>query len=161
MADIVRIRAQERQLRMGLRKSPISDPVESLGLKEDQSDAVFSSVINSLLELKTHAREIGLEKLNALVDPLVLEVSNIRNQRRFERENLPSNESKAKNCYSLSEREIQCLKWCAEGKTYWETGKILGISERTVVFHTKSAKEKMDCVSLAQCVVKVVRANII
>lgn len=42
----------------------------------------------------------------------------------------------------LSEREVQCLSWSAAGKTAWETGKILELSEWTVVYHIEKAKRK-------------------
>jgi DNA-binding CsgD family transcriptional regulator len=37
--------------------------------------------------------------------------------------------------YTLSNREIEVLKWAALGKTSWEMSMILEISERTVNFH--------------------------
>jgi DNA-binding CsgD family transcriptional regulator len=36
---------------------------------------------------------------------------------------------------ALSAREKSCLYWAAQGKTSWEIGSILGITERTVNFH--------------------------
>ncbi|WP_447973005.1 LuxR family transcriptional regulator [Nitrospira sp. Kam-Ns4a] len=35
----------------------------------------------------------------------------------------------------LTKREREVLEWMKEGKTNWEIGRILGISERTVRFH--------------------------
>lgn len=43
----------------------------------------------------------------------------------------------------LSIREQECLVWAARGKTSWETGVILGISERTVNFHLQNACRKL------------------
>lgn len=43
----------------------------------------------------------------------------------------------------LSEREKDCLRWAAEGKTSWEIGKILEIAESTVVHHLRNAGLKM------------------
>ena len=43
----------------------------------------------------------------------------------------------------LSEREIECLRWSAIGKTSWETSLILRISERTVNFHLQRAAAKL------------------
>jgi DNA-binding CsgD family transcriptional regulator len=42
----------------------------------------------------------------------------------------------------LTGREQECLYWAASGKTYWEIGQILNISERTVVFHEQNAAHK-------------------
>lgn len=54
---------------------------------------------------------------------------------------------KKENTITLTEREKECLKWVATGKTSWEISKILGLSERTVVFHIKNAASKMDTTS--------------
>ena len=43
----------------------------------------------------------------------------------------------------LSRREIQCVYWVNEGKTDWEIGRILGISEDTVAYHLKKVKAKL------------------
>ena len=42
----------------------------------------------------------------------------------------------------LTARELECLHWAAEGKTSWEIGRVLGVSERTVVFHLQNAAQK-------------------
>lgn len=44
----------------------------------------------------------------------------------------------------LTEREHDCLYWAAQGKTSWEIGCILGISERTVNFHIANTCDKLD-----------------
>lgn len=44
---------------------------------------------------------------------------------------------------ALTQRERTCLRWAAEGKTAWEIAQILGISERTVVFHLQNASSKL------------------
>lgn len=49
----------------------------------------------------------------------------------------------AKTPPRLSPREIDCLRWAAEGKTSWETGRILGIAESTVTHHLKHATSKL------------------
>jgi DNA-binding CsgD family transcriptional regulator len=61
----------------------------------------------------------------------------------------------------LSARELDCLKWTAEGKTAWEASVILGITERTVRFHLNAAREKLQCTTTAQAVAKAVRDNMI
>jgi DNA-binding CsgD family transcriptional regulator len=42
----------------------------------------------------------------------------------------------------LTEREVEILRWTAAGKTAWEIGGILKISERTVNFHIQNVMEK-------------------
>jgi DNA-binding CsgD family transcriptional regulator len=42
----------------------------------------------------------------------------------------------------LTDRELECLSWSAAGKTAWEIGKILNLSEWTVVYHIEKTKKK-------------------
>jgi LuxR family quorum sensing-dependent transcriptional regulator len=44
---------------------------------------------------------------------------------------------------SLSGIEAEVLRWAARGKTVWETGQILGISERNVRWHLEEAQRKL------------------
>jgi DNA-binding CsgD family transcriptional regulator len=57
---------------------------------------------------------------------------------------------------NLSARELDCLQWTAAGKTAFETGVILGITERTVRFHQNAAREKLGCATTTQAVAKAV-----
>lgn len=43
----------------------------------------------------------------------------------------------------LTEREVEILRWTAIGKTAWEIGSILKISERTVNFHLQNLMGKL------------------
>lgn len=43
----------------------------------------------------------------------------------------------------LTDRELTCLHWAAVGKTSWEMGVILGLTERTVNFHVHNACRKL------------------
>lgn len=54
----------------------------------------------------------------------------------------------------LSIREDECLKWSAEGKTAWEISRILGISERTVVFHLNNAGAKLNACNRVQAMAR-------
>lgn len=54
----------------------------------------------------------------------------------------------------LSERERECLTWMIQGKTSWEIGKILGITERTTDFHVGNILRKMDCRNRSQAIGK-------
>ena len=54
----------------------------------------------------------------------------------------------------LSPRETECLQWVKDGKSGWEIGLILSISERTVEFHIKNAMQKLGVNNrLLACVV--------
>jgi DNA-binding CsgD family transcriptional regulator len=43
----------------------------------------------------------------------------------------------------LTRRERECLHWAAQGKTSWEIGRLLGVSERTAVFHLQNTCQKL------------------
>ncbi|MGP1613498.1 MAG: helix-turn-helix domain-containing protein [Pollutimonas bauzanensis] len=43
----------------------------------------------------------------------------------------------------LTDRELACLRWAAVGKTSWEMGVILGLTERTINFHVHNACRKL------------------
>lgn len=61
----------------------------------------------------------------------------------------------------LSEREREALNWAQQGKTYWEIGCILGISQRTVKFHFARIKSKLDVVSTPHAIAKAMRMGLI
>jgi DNA-binding CsgD family transcriptional regulator len=61
----------------------------------------------------------------------------------------------------LTPRELEALRWTMEGKTAWEVGAILGITERTAVLHVNNAMHKLGCVSKHQAVLKALRLRLI
>ncbi|MEY9127032.1 DNA-binding CsgD family transcriptional regulator [Bradyrhizobium sp. USDA 336] len=61
----------------------------------------------------------------------------------------------------LSGREKQCLRWIEQGKSSWEIGVILNVSENTVNFHVKNATRKLETTSRTQCVVKARRLGLL
>jgi DNA-binding CsgD family transcriptional regulator len=62
---------------------------------------------------------------------------------------------------SLTPRELEALRWTMDGKTAWEVGAILGISERTAVLHVTNAMHKLGCVNKHQAVLKALRLGLI
>ncbi|CAG0992682.1 Transcriptional activator protein AnoR [Burkholderiales bacterium] len=62
---------------------------------------------------------------------------------------------------ALTPRELESLRWTMEGKTAWELGNILGISERTAVLHVNNATHKLGCVNKHQAVLKALRLGLI
>ena len=62
---------------------------------------------------------------------------------------------------ALTPRELEALRWTMEGKTAWEVGTILGISERTAVLHVNNAMHKLGCVNKHQAVLKALRLGLI
>jgi DNA-binding CsgD family transcriptional regulator len=61
----------------------------------------------------------------------------------------------------LTARERECLLWTAEGKTSWETSIILGISERTVIFHLQNAGEKLQVSNRMQAVARAISLGLV
>ncbi|MGA2286889.1 autoinducer binding domain-containing protein [Bradyrhizobium sp.] len=61
----------------------------------------------------------------------------------------------------MSDRERDCLSWTAQGKSSWDIGAILNISENTVNFHIKNAMRKLDTSSRTVAVIKAIRQGII
>ncbi|MDY6941878.1 MAG: LuxR family transcriptional regulator [Pseudomonadota bacterium] len=61
----------------------------------------------------------------------------------------------------LSCRERDCLLWSAEGKTSWEISQILGISERTVIYHLQRVVEKLGVTSRQQAIARAISQGLI
>lgn len=61
----------------------------------------------------------------------------------------------------LTPRESEALRWTMDGKTAWEVGSILGITERTAVLHINNAMRKLGCVNKHQAVLKALRLGLI
>ena len=53
----------------------------------------------------------------------------------------------------LTEREKEVLMWLGEGKSNWEIGRILDISERTVKYHISNILAKLNLVNRVQAAV--------
>jgi DNA-binding CsgD family transcriptional regulator len=62
---------------------------------------------------------------------------------------------------ALTPRELEVLRWTMDGKTAWEVGAVLGISERTAVMHVNNAMHKLGCVNKHQAVLKALRLGLI
>lgn len=61
----------------------------------------------------------------------------------------------------LTQRERECLVWSARGKSSWDIGMILGISEDTVNFHIKNSMAKLDAGNRIMAIVKAIRMGLI
>ena len=62
---------------------------------------------------------------------------------------------------TLTDRECECLCLCAEGKSYWESGVILGITERTVSFHMEAVRSKLGAATNAHAVALAFRLGVL
>lgn len=61
----------------------------------------------------------------------------------------------------LSKREKECISWVAKGKSSWDIGAILGISENTVNFHIKKVNSKLRASNRTVAAVKATVLGII
>jgi DNA-binding CsgD family transcriptional regulator len=61
----------------------------------------------------------------------------------------------------LTPQELECLRWCKEGKTNWEIGEILAISEKTAEFHLGNAMRKLGANNRITAVVISIKLGII
>ena len=62
---------------------------------------------------------------------------------------------------TLSSRERACLGWAAQGKSSWDIGAILAISENTVNFHIKNAMRKLQTTSRTVAAIKAMQLGLI
>jgi LuxR family transcriptional regulator, quorum-sensing system regulator BjaR1 len=71
------------------------------------------------------------------------------------------NQHDAKPAVSLSVREREALQWAAEGKSEWEIGEIMGISEHGVDKHMRGARIKLGTTSRIHAVAEGIRRGLI
>lgn len=62
---------------------------------------------------------------------------------------------------TLSSREKECILWVAKGKSSWNIGKIICISENTVNFHIKNVMRKLDTSSRTVAAIRAISLGII
>lgn len=61
---------------------------------------------------------------------------------------------------SLTDRELECLKWSAEGKSAWEISRIICCSERTVIFHISNMCNKLGAANKYQAISKAIISGV-
>jgi LuxR family quorum sensing-dependent transcriptional regulator len=62
---------------------------------------------------------------------------------------------------ALTPRQRECLQWARAGKTSWEIGEIIGVSERTVNFHIEEACRRLNVQTRQQAVIEAVIQGLI
>ena len=72
--------------------------------------------------------------------------------------NLPTDKTPAPG---LSPRETEVVRWMSQGKTSWEAGQILAVSERAIKFHLKNIYTKLSVTNRAQAIAAAIRFGII
>lgn len=61
----------------------------------------------------------------------------------------------------LTPRESECLSWVAQGKSSWDIGQLMAVSEHTVNFHLKNAMRKFDTASRVTAAVRAASLGLI
>ena len=54
----------------------------------------------------------------------------------------------------LTVKELEVIKWCTAGKSYWEISQIMGIAERTVKFHMQNIFKKFDVTNKSHAIAR-------
>lgn len=67
----------------------------------------------------------------------------------------------AKPRHGLSDREIEVLNWCKEGKSYAEIASVMGISSKTVDYHMSNAMRKLGVNQKLTAIVAATKLGII
>jgi len=62
---------------------------------------------------------------------------------------------------ALNEREVEVLTWVARGKTSAEIAQILGLTKRTVDFHTDNARNKLGAATRTEAAIKAATGKLI
>jgi DNA-binding response OmpR family regulator len=62
---------------------------------------------------------------------------------------------------ALNEREIEVLTWVARGKTSAEIAQIIGLTKRTVDFHTDNARGKLGAATRTEAAIKAASGKLI
>lgn len=62
---------------------------------------------------------------------------------------------------SLTARQIECLRWTAQGKSSWDISQILGISPRTVDEHLDNACRRLGVKRRSQAAVEAAKAGLL
>ena len=73
----------------------------------------------------------------------------------------PEPQADAPAAPSLSQRELEVLRWTMAGKTAWETGQLLCISEPTVKYHLRNTLAKLNVPSKHMAVLKAISLGLI
>lgn len=65
------------------------------------------------------------------------------------------------NNVHLTKREKECVSWACDGKTSWEISQILGLSERTVIFHLTNLMRKTGTNNRQQAIAKTILKGVV
>ena len=74
---------------------------------------------------------------------------------------VPGSRDRAQPTVGLTDRERECLLWSARGKSSWDIGMIIGISEFTANFHIRNACAKLQATNRIPGITKAIRLGLI
>lgn len=128
--------AREFGMKTGI-SMPVHSPQGSLGILS------FATGIDDA-EARAATRQLSpyVQLLAAHLHEAILRVSGCREEQQLTPQ--------------LTRRETECLRWAADGKTSWEIGQLLNMSERTVNFHFNNAAKKLSVVTRQHAVAKAI-----
>lgn len=110
------------------------------------------SFVNDTAPGKRFQREV----INHLPDLLLMRDFAMDTATQFIQSSQPKKETPP-----LTQRELECLKWSAAGKSSWEIGQILRCSEAVVNFHISNVRRKFDVTSRRHAVAKAIQLGLI
>lgn len=61
----------------------------------------------------------------------------------------------------ITSRELECLKWCATGKSSWDIAQLMNCTEATVNYHFANIRRKFGASSRRMAVIKAIRMGFI
>jgi LuxR family transcriptional regulator, quorum-sensing system regulator SolR len=135
------------------------EEAQALGLRDGMSFAVHGQLgVTGILSLARDKEiEIPAAEMAALIGRAQMFASMLHHAVvRIELPKLLPERSIA-----MTPRERECLKWSADGKTAWEIGQILNITERTVVFHMNNVIQKLGASNKTQAIVRAVTLSLL
>jgi LuxR family transcriptional regulator len=137
---------------------PLWDDAHSFGLRHGWAQSTLSMPgISGLMTLARSSKEIEPKELIRKTNLLVwlTQIAHHGLQEIILPELLPE------ASVNLTSREIEILRWTADGKTSGEVSMILGIAERTVNFHLNNVMAKLNVINKTSAAVKAVQLGLI
>ncbi len=67
----------------------------------------------------------------------------------------------AKEGIELTARELECMKWCASGKSSWDIARLMNCTEATVNYHFTNIRRKFGASSRRMAIIKAIRMGFI
>jgi DNA-binding CsgD family transcriptional regulator len=130
---------RERRFIATMRTFGLHDGITAGSIVQTQSLAAFCSFARDRA-LDTERVVPLMDYLSAYILPAIRRIAS------------PMVSKRTRRLQNLSSRELTILLWMKAGKTNWEIGRVLSVSERTVRFHVENIFTKLDVVSRSQAV---------